>query len=148
MAYGRYSGLFNNILTLSARLRYSHYKTSGENYRHHLNTFSASFQANINYKDFSLLLTADTRDKYLMGERLEYRSLSSIAMLQYSKKHFIVGLGLYYPFAKQWDAGSDLLSSITPQNHGLPLRTTAGCYLCVLVGISFLAGSIRVERRV
>ena len=52
MAYGRYSGLFNNILTLSARLRYSHYKTSGENYRHHLNTFSASFQANINYKDF------------------------------------------------------------------------------------------------
>lgn len=139
MAYGRYSGLFNNILTLSARLRYSHYKTSGENYRHHLNTFSASFQANINYKDFSLLLTADTRDKYLMGERLEYRSLSSIAMLQYSKKHFIVGLGLYYPFAKQWDAGSDLLSSITRQKSWTTIKDN-GRMLFVRLSWNFFSG--------
>lgn len=148
MAYGRYSGLFNNILTLSARLRYSHYKTSGENYRHHLNTFSASFQANINYKDFSLLLTADTRDKYLMGnvwnidhyhQSLCYniaRNISSLdwACIILSQSNGMLEATCYLPSLHK--------------NHGLPLRTTAGCYLCVLVGISFLAGSIRVERRV
>lgn len=138
-AYGRYSGLFNNILTLSARVRYSHYKTSGINYRHHLNNLSAQFEVNATYKDFSLRVTADTRDKHLMGERLEFRSLSSIALLQYNKKHFIVGLGLYYPFAKQWDAGSDLLSSITPQKSWTSIKDN-GRMLFVRLSWNFSTG--------
>lgn len=139
MAYGRYSGLFNNILTLSARVRYSHYKTSGMNYRHHLNNLSAQFEVNATYRDFSLRVTAETRDKHLMGERLEYRSLSSIALLQYNKKRFIVGLGLYYPFAKQWDAGSDLLSSITPQKSWTSIKDN-GRMLFVRLSWNFSTG--------
>ena len=66
-AFGKYTGLFNKILTLSARLRYNHYETTGLGYRHHLNVFSAQLEALATYKDFSFSITGNTRNKSLLG---------------------------------------------------------------------------------
>lgn len=120
--YTQFKGLFNNILSLSAQVKYVHFKTRGEGYRHHLNVVQAQFQANANYKDFSFQLTANTRDKSLVGERVEMMALSSIAQLMYNQKHYQIGLGLFHPFELQWDAGNEFRSALLRKRSWTSIR--------------------------
>lgn len=138
-AFGKYTGLFNKILTLSARLRYNHYETTGLGYRHHLNVFSAQLEALATYKDFSFSITGNMRDKSLLGERLNYKELYSTALVQYRKGNCFIGLGLYYPFSKQWDKGTDVLSAIAPQKSWTKIKEN-GRMLFVRFSWSFSAG--------
>ena len=138
-ACGKYTGLFNKILTLSARLRYNHYETTGLGYRHHLNVFSAQLEALATYKDFSFSITGNTRNKSLLGERLSYPELYSTALIQYRKDNCFIGLGMYYPFAKQWDAGTDVLSAIAPQKSWTKIKEN-GRMLFVRFSWSFSTG--------
>lgn len=137
--YGKYTGLFNNILTLSAQLRYNHYKTTGLGYRHYLNVVSARLEALASYKNFSFSLSGNTRNKSLLGERLSYPELSSTALLQYRTGNCFIGLGMYYPFMKQWDKGTDVLSAVVPQKSWTKIKEN-GRMLFVRFSWSFSTG--------
>lgn len=83
-------------------------------YLHTLDNLSFKFQAQFVYKNFSLSAMANTRSKSLWGEKLTYNELFSSLLLQYTQRNYIVGLGMYYPFSKNWEAGNKTLSAVAP----------------------------------
>ena len=137
--FGRYRGLFNNILTLATRVQYSHFKSEGIGYKHHLNHVNAEFQVNATYKNFSLLWVEETRFKYLTGEYIYNSSLASRLLLQYNRENFTVGVGMLHPFNRQWDAGNEMLSKVTPRKSWTSIRDN-GRMLFVRFTWNFSAG--------
>lgn len=128
-AYGsvhvKYGPFLRDMVTLMAIGEYVHFRSKGDDYLHTLDNLSFKFQAQFVYKNFSLSAMANTRSKSLWGEKLTYNELFSSLLLQYTQRNYIVGLGMYYPFSKNWEAGNKTLSAVAPsrswtsiQNNG------------------------------
>lgn len=135
----KYGPMLNNMVTLMVNGHYKHYRSKGDNYLHKLDNFNLQAQGTLAYKKVSLQLMATTREKELYGEKVNYNEIVSTAVIQYTKQPFIIGLGMYYPFSKHWDAGSTSLSTLIPQ-HSWRYIEDNGHMLFVKFAWNFLSG--------
>ena len=110
-------GPFFNIATFGINGEYLHYISNGHEYSHVMRNFSLGAQIDLSYKNFSFSYRGNTLRKFLWGETVTFDENSSSARIQYSKDPFTIGLGILYPFADAWKAGSKSLSALAPSEN-------------------------------
>lgn len=135
----KYGPFLHHIVTLMAAGEYVHFRSEGDEYKHTLDNFSFKFQGRFQYKDFSLTLMANTRSKSLWGEKVSYNEVLSSALVQYTKGNYQMGVGMYYPLSKHWEAGMKSLSAVAPSRSWTTIRDN-GHMLYVKLAWNFSSG--------
>jgi hypothetical protein len=120
-----------NIWRLNLTGGINHYQSNGNSYLHRYNNSWGSVTSNFVYKDFDLNFALYSRRNSLWGENINFGEDYQTVDIGYKYNALKFGIGMLYPFKKEWSGGYENLSNllrekswthITDNGHMLYLR--------------------------
>ena len=105
-------GPVKDIVTMEVEGGMNRYFSTGNDYYHQYTNWYIGAAIQANYKNWIFYTSVNTRSNSLYGETINMGEANNNVGLYYQIKNCRLGLSMLYPYSREWNAGSEQLSSI------------------------------------